>query len=93
MPQQPDPASVASVRKITDKIAAKDRNAANKAYELFFNENDKSKVYNGLLDLPIDDQAVSDLYNLKFFPGQSPDRKSTRLNSSHTDISRMPSSA
>ena len=25
--------------------------------------------------------------------GQAPDRKSTRLNSSHTDISRMPSSA
>ena len=25
--------------------------------------------------------------------GQTPDRKSTRLNSSHTDISRMPSSA
>ena len=26
-------------------------------------------------------------------PRQIPDRKSTRLNSSHTDISRMPSSA
>ena len=25
--------------------------------------------------------------------GEAPDRKSTRLNSSHTDISRMPSSA
>ena len=28
-----------------------------------------------------------------FLPQQIPDRKSTRLNSSHTDISRMPSSA
>ena len=28
-----------------------------------------------------------------FHPAASPDRKSTRLNSSHTDISRMPSSA
>ena len=28
-----------------------------------------------------------------FFSHQDPDRKSTRLNSSHTDISRMPSSA
>ena len=26
-------------------------------------------------------------------PTRAPDRKSTRLNSSHTDISRMPSSA
>ena len=32
--------------------------------------------------------------SLKFVPQtELPDRKSTRLNSSHTDISRMPSSA
>ena len=30
---------------------------------------------------------------LLYISGKSPDRKSTRLNSSHTDISRMPSSA
>ena len=30
---------------------------------------------------------------LYFRVGETPDRKSTRLNSSHTDISRMPSSA
>ena len=29
----------------------------------------------------------------KLYPNGIPDRKSTRLNSSHTDISRMPSSA
>ena len=29
----------------------------------------------------------------KYYPGDLTDRKSTRLNSSHTDISRMPSSA
>ena len=36
-------------------------------------------------------QAMQDLWAGKATPKQ--DRKSTRLNSSHTDISRMPSSA
>ena len=35
--------------------------------------------------------AKASLY--KHFPSKEEDRKSTRLNSSHTDISRMPSSA
>ena len=33
------------------------------------------------------------LYGIKINLREMPDRKSTRLNSSHTDISRMPSSA
>ena len=37
--------------------------------------------------------AVRLIYDLKELNGQRGDRKSTRLNSSHTDISRMPSSA
>ena len=32
-------------------------------------------------------------YDKEARKGRNPDRKSTRLNSSHTDISRMPSSA
>ena len=37
-------------------------------------------------------QTLEDLY-LPYKPKRRTDRKSTRLNSSHTDISRMPSSA
>ena len=38
--------------------------------------------------------AIETLYSMAEKMGHSfPDRKSTRLNSSHTDISRMPSSA
>ena len=42
----------------------------------------------GILTLPID-QSVESAISIT----EKPDRKSTRLNSSHTDISRMPSSA
>ena len=37
--------------------------------------------------------GYSSFFNLPGFSLGEPDRKSTRLNSSHTDISRMPSSA
>ena len=55
------------------------------------NENNKKKYGNYPPDL---EQRIDNYIN-KFTPGESIilDRKSTRLNSSHTDISRMPSSA
>ena len=37
--------------------------------------------------------AAKNSPNREYFMGSIVDRKSTRLNSSHTDISRMPSSA
>ena len=40
-------------------------------------------------ELDLRNQAAVDA----FYQKEKPDRKSTRLNSSHTDISRMPSSA
>ena len=48
----------------------------------FFNETFKSKI-----------EEVSSLDDLRLSDLIKTDRKSTRLNSSHTDISRMPSSA
>ena len=39
------------------------------------------------------EKAIADLKNVILLKKPVPDRKSTRLNSSHTDISRMPSSA
>ena len=41
----------------------------------------------------IDEMPADDIEILEGHGGRRPDRKSTRLNSSHTDISRMPSSA
>ena len=38
-------------------------------------------------------EQVNDLTEKEFMDQVAADRKSTRLNSSHTDISRMPSSA
>ena len=43
--------------------------------------------------IQIYEQAEADLRELLAVPPNFKDRKSTRLNSSHTDISRMPSSA
>ena len=49
---------------------------------------------NGVLLLPIDDPwATLEAGLASFEPGFTIDRKSTRLNSSHEWISRMPSSA
>ena len=44
--------------------------------------------FNVKLGLPLFDSLA-----MEVIANSSPDRKSTRLNSSHTDISRMPSSA
>ena len=38
-------------------------------------------------------KPINSTLNIQFNDGLKEDRKSTRLNSSHTDISRMPSSA
>src|ERR1044072_8907533 len=42
-------------------------------------------------DLTVSQKPIDDLARLRSGHGPSLDRKSTRLNSSHTDISRMPS--
>ena len=50
---------------------------------------------NSALMTEYDGEALYDIRNVKAYvaSGEWLDRKSTRLNSSHTDISRMPSSA
>ena len=45
------------------------------------------------LNYYIPGQVIADLLHYKQILTYKADRKSTRLNSSHTDISRMPSSA
>ena len=47
---------------------------------------------NGFLDKAVDYLKEAGM-EVKLFEGVEPDRKSTRLNSSHNVISRMPSSA
>src|ERR1044072_9841916 len=65
----------------------------------FFNDTATTEIYTLSLHdaLPIYTcRTKSCSYNLPFFDDDKTmnlDRKSTRLNSSHTDISRMPSSA
>ena len=55
---------------------------------------DDANVSVGLFNYPVLMAADILLYGARYVPvGDDQDRKSTRLNSSHTDISRMPSSA
>ena len=49
--------------------------------------------YLSALDGLIKDGFTSDARNLHYWPAGYPNRKSTRLNSSHIPLSRMPSSA
>ena len=66
------------------------------------NDGDKAKLYLKNVASPLSDLSivseirfvdVNDTDFGKIFGYKIRDRKSTRLNSSHTDISRMPSSA
>ena len=52
-------------------------------------EKNNEKVYVSLLDC----STAAGHYGVRFRSRKHEDRKSTRLNSSHTDSSRMPSSA
>ena len=47
----------------------------------------------GLGGNALDEDAARKIYAAKGRPSDNPDRKSTRLNSSHANVSRMPSSA
>ena len=62
--------------------------------EYAFDQRNNSVVYKGdtITVAPFVQDALSILYYIRTQPLEV-DRKSTRLNSSHTDISRMPSSA
>ena len=53
----------------------------------------QDQVINNITGILIDPSKVKQITNAIGYIITHPDRKSTRLNSSHTDISRMPSSA
>ena len=64
------------------------------AYDFFEAEGLKLKVERGNRVFPVSDRSADVLDTLRrAMRSAGVDRKSTRLNSSHTDISRMPSSA
>ena len=53
----------------------------------------KNRIKSSLAQQGITWEQLRDAYNEEFDRGHTADRKSTRLNSSHNVISRMPSSA
>ena len=67
---------------------------ANRGINLWTIEQGSIPLVQGVIeyDLPVDTIDLLD-HVVRTGTAQNQDRKSTRLNSSHTDISRMPSSA
>ena len=75
----------AEAKKIFDKIN-------NKAVVIISNASDEGRLYGSVLPKDIANK-ITEVFKTDIKKRQIIDRKSTRLNSSHSSVSRMPSSA